>query len=63
MTSETPNIPASESQAPEATERKFYDQGWNAFIDNEPFTFKSTIDWQDGWKDCNEAASIHRKKI
>lgn len=57
------NVPASEFQTPDKTERRFYDQGWNARVAGAPYTTRSTIDWQDGWKDCDEAAPEHRKEI
>lgn len=47
----------------EATEKKFYDQGWNACIDGEPYDPKATLDWRDGWKDCFGAGSADRVKI
>ena len=33
----------------------FYDTGWNACVNNEPYNSNETKDWRDGWKDCNEA--------
>jgi len=35
-------------------EAKFYDQGWIARANNEPFRADATLDWKDGWRDANE---------
>lgn len=43
--------------------KKFYDQGWNAFIDGEAFDVNATRDWKDGWRDCESAIPEHRVKI
>lgn len=34
---------------------KYYDQGWNARLDNEPFNKNATRDWRDGYNDADEA--------
>ena len=52
----------------ELTERKtmvyeFYDYGWNARIRNEPFQPTATIDWKDGWRDCDELSDEKRAEI
>lgn len=43
------------------TEKKFYDQGWNARVRGEPYDRHATLDWRDGWKDCDEAPESSRK--
>lgn len=48
---------------PVENEKKFYDQGWNARIRNEPFHRSATIDWRDGWKDCDELSDEGRADI
>lgn len=63
MSSSAFETPASEFQTPDKTERRFYDQGWNARVAGAPYTTQSTLDWQDGWKDCDEATPEHRKEI
>jgi hypothetical protein len=35
--------------------KKYYDQGWNAYIDGTQYTYNATRDWRDGWKDCKMA--------
>lgn len=35
-------------------EYKFYDFGWNAFVNGKPFVSHATLDWRDGWKDAEE---------
>lgn len=44
-------------------ERKFYDQGWKARTNGEQFTSRSTIDWQDGYKDASEADEATRQEV
>lgn len=34
-------------------EKKFYDHGWNARVAGEPFDANATLDWRDGWTDCD----------
>jgi len=43
--------------------KKFYDQGWNAFVRGEPYDPSATRDWRDGWKDCHDADAAHRVEI
>lgn len=43
--------------------KTYYDEGWNAFINGEPFDVKATLDWKDGWRDCQEASPEQRKPI
>ena len=33
----------------------YYDEGWNARIKGEPNNPHASIDWGDGWLDCDEA--------
>lgn len=33
----------------------YYDEGWNAYIAKIPYNIKASLDWKDGWKDCQEA--------
>lgn len=33
---------------------QFYDEGWSARCQDQPFNIKATRDWKDGWRDCNE---------
>ncbi len=35
--------------------KKYYDHGWNAYVDGEPFDSTASRDWRDGWKDAQEA--------
>ena len=51
-------VPRKAATLPEP--KRFYDYGWNAFINGEPFEMNSTIDWKDGWTDCSEADPIDR---
>lgn len=41
----------------------YYDEGWNARVKGEAFDRTKSIDWKDGWKDCNELEDEERKKI
>ena len=43
--------------------KKYYDQGWNAYVAKKPFDNTATRDWQDGWKDCYEAPLIHQVEM
>ena len=45
------------------TEKKYYDQGWNDFIDGVPYDPKATEDWKDGWFDCNCTSPERRVKV
>lgn len=39
---------------------KFYDYGWNAFVNGEPFNLLASRAWRDGWKDaCNIGATAY----
>ena len=42
---------------------KFYDEGWNARVRNQPYRPDATRDWRDGWNDCNEAPESDRQLI
>lgn len=44
-------------------EYRFYDQGWNDFADGKtwPGTFKSTIDYRDGWHDARDYYNKYKK--
>lgn len=33
----------------------YYDEGWNARLAGKPYSYLATLNWRDGWKDCNEA--------
>lgn len=33
---------------------EFYDEGWAAKCQDQPYNPRATIDWKDGWRDCNE---------
>jgi hypothetical protein len=33
----------------------FYDEGWNARVAGNPYDQSKSIDWRDGWKDCDKA--------
>lgn len=35
--------------------KRYYDQGWNAYLRGEPYDETAYLDWRDGWKDCAEA--------
>lgn len=59
---------AGECRPANQKEYKYYDQGWNDFVDGKswPGTQNSTIDYRDGWHDCRDYFNIHRtmpKKI
>lgn len=41
---------------------EFYDEGWAARCQDKPYNQKATIDWKDGWKDCDELDDIERVK-
>lgn len=45
------------------SDNKFYDQGWNAFIDGELFDPKANYDWRDGYTDCAEAKPEQRQRM
>lgn len=34
---------------------KYYDEGWNAYILGHSYSVNASRDWQDGWKDCEQA--------
>lgn len=34
---------------------RYYDEGWNARCDDQPNEPNASIDWGDGWLDCDEA--------
>lgn len=36
-------------------DKKYYAEGWQARRNNEPFDPSASKDWQDGWRDCDEA--------
>lgn len=38
----------------------YYDQGWDARVRGEPYDRNATIDWKDGWRDCEEAPAEDR---
>lgn len=38
-------------------EFKFYDHGWNAFVNGEPFNVLASRDWHDGWDDAADAGA------
>lgn len=45
-------------------EKRFYDQGWNAYVNGEPFPLlprSATIDWIDGWRDAAYYKQLHGK--
>lgn len=44
-------------------EFNYYDFGWNARVRGEPFNSKATLDWRDGWKDCDGAKEEDRVEI
>lgn len=33
----------------------YYDEGWNAFLNGDPFDAAAAFDWRVGWKDCEVA--------
>lgn len=41
----------------------YYDEGWNARVREQPFRKDAKRDWQDGWKDCDEADPKDREEI
>lgn len=41
----------------------YYDHGWNARVHGEPYVEDATIDWRDGWCDCDEAPVDDRQLI
>lgn len=41
---------------------EFYDEGWAARCQDQPFNSRATRDWKDGWKDCDEVGSEERIK-
>ena len=43
-------------------QKRFYDEGWNARVNEEPFDPSAAKDWRDGWKDCDEATAEHGKQ-
>lgn len=43
--------------------KSFYDEGWNAAVDGQPFDKNAKGDWKDGWLDCQTAAPSQRTKI
>lgn len=38
----------------------YYDEGWNARVRGEAYNTLKSLDWKDGWKDCDEAPEIDR---
>jgi hypothetical protein len=36
------------------TIKRFYDEGWNAYIRGHPFDLDASKTWQDGWIDAEE---------
>lgn len=44
-------------------QKLYYDQGWNDRIKGVAYDIHATEDWQDGWKDCNDAPLEDRKEI
>jgi len=38
----------------------FYDEGWNARVAGAPNDPSKSLDWRDGWMDCNEAPEQDR---
>lgn len=41
--------------------KSFYDQGWDARVRNEAYDPNATLDWRDGWQDCEDAPEEDRK--
>lgn len=39
---------------------EFYDEGWAARCQDQPFNLRATSDWKDGWKDCDEVDDEER---
>ena len=56
-------VETSEMSESSAQCKLFYDDGWNARVRGEPFDARSTRDWQDGWKDCDEAPPEDRVAV
>lgn len=36
-----------------------YDEGWNAFVDGQPFVGAS-VSWRTGWKDASESNATEK---
>lgn len=51
------------SQPSNTPQNVHYDQGWNARVENEPFNPYATVDWKDGWLDCDGAPEEERKEV
>ena len=48
-----------------ADQFRFYDQGWNDFVDGKPWPAGErlpTIDYRDGWHDARDFELEHGKK-
>jgi len=41
----------------------YYDEGWNARCRGQIFRRDARRDWQDGWRDCDEADPEDRQEI
>lgn len=37
----------------------FYDFGWNAYRNGQPYDPNAGKSWRTGWKDCEEATKLH----
>ncbi len=33
--------------------RRFYDQGWNDRVDNQPLLYPCSESYKEGWNDCD----------
>jgi len=40
----------------------YYDQGWNDYINGIAYDISKSLDWKDGWKDCQEATAAYGKQ-
>jgi hypothetical protein len=40
----------------------YYDEGWNAFINGDPFNATAAFDWRSGWKDAELATKKYGKQ-
>lgn len=43
--------------------KKFYSQGWNARVNNEPYDQQASPDWKIGWRDCEAVPPEERSLV
>jgi hypothetical protein len=43
--------------------KKFYYEGWNAYVHGDPYNPFAKKDWRQGWRDCKWAPKEDRVEM